>query len=642
MTVSDTTRESVRALLDGEITRRTFLSRLVASGIAAPAASSILSSLMPARAAADTPVQSRRLHNVSGGELMAEFLRDWEVPYIFGLGGSEEVGFLDTLVDRIDLQYVLALHEGSAMSMADGYARSVGKPAFVNLHSVVGASYALGPMVNAYKDRTPLVVTVGRQGTDIRGSEAFLEAANLHTLPRDFSRWTWDVLRSDGIADILRRAFLTARVPPRGPVFLTFSKDLWEQNVSEAEILPPARSPVENELQPDASAVTAVVDQLIKSESPLIIAGRELSLYGGINELTQIAELIGAPVMADVPASHSPASFPTTHPHYAGLFALEKDYPKKFDLFWSVGGTMFTLFKNPPRPLVAPEVTTIHASIDGTQIGRNHPVDIALTGNVSSAMKNVLAELQQRDLPKRRIETRREQITSHHESWRKKLQAQAKKVWNQTPIAPERLAMELNKRLAPDTIVVTETATSDFFLWRYMDFHQANPGRKHVTSAGGCLGWGIGAAIGTKIGQPDRPVALMVGDGSFQFGVQALWSAARYEVPVAIIIWNNTAYQANRRALHRYGGRAADTGKYIGCYLGSPKIDNIKIANGYGIEGETVTKPEKLAGAIDRCLKIVKSGRTYILDVAIQPRFPGADSVWYDSFSIARGQARKS
>lgn len=642
MTTKDITRESVRALLDGDITRRTFLSRLIASGIAAPAASSILSSLMPGTVKADTPKQSRQLNNVSGGELMAEFLRDWEVPYVFGLGGSEEVGFLDALVDRIDLQYVLALHEGSAMSMADGYARSVGKPALVNLHSVAGASYALGPMVNAYKDRTPLVVTVGRQSTDIRGSDAFLEATNLHTLPQDYSRWNWDVLRSDSIADVLRRAFLTARVPPGGPVFLTFSKDLWEQNVNQAEIIPPARSPVAYELQPDENAVKTVVDQLVKAEAPLIIAGRELSIYGGINDLVAIAELLGAPVMSDVPASHSPTSFPTTHPHYAGLFTLEKDYPKKIDLFWSIGGTMFTLFKNPAKPLISPEVTTIHASIDATQIGRNYPVDIALTGNVSSALKNILTELQQRDLPKRRIETRRKHITQHHSDWRKKLEQQAKHVWDQSPIAPERLAMELNNRLAADATIVTETATSDFFLWRYMDFHQANPGRKHVTSSGGCLGWGIGAAIGTKIGQPDRPVALMVGDGSFQFGVQALWSAARYEVPVAIIIWNNTSYQANRRALHHYGGRAADTGKYIGCYLGSPKIDNIKIANGYGIEGEFVSEPEKLAKAIDRCLKIVDSGRSYVLDIEIQPRFPGADSVWYDSFSIARGQNRIS
>lgn len=639
MTIDQSARAAAGALFDGKISRRTFLNRLVATGISAPAASSVLSSLLPSTVAAAKHAPTRKLSNLTGGEIMAEFLRDWNVPYVFGLGGSEEVGFLDALVDRVDLQYVLALHEGSAMSMADGYARSVGKPALVNLHSVAGAAYALGPMVNAFKDRTPLVVTVGRQSTDIRGSEAFLEATNLHMLPRDYARWTWDVLRSDTISDALRRAFLISRVPPGGPTFLTFSKDLWEHKVEHSEIIPPSRTPVENEFQPEEEVIIKLVDHLIGASSPLIIAGRELSLYGGNALLAEIAEYLGAPVMADVPASHSPLNFPTTHPQYLGLFGLEKNHPKSMDLFWSVGGTMFTLFQNPPTPLVDPATTTIHASIDGTLIGRNHPVDMAVSGHMESILQSVLDELKRRNLSKRKFSQRRQRIITQHKDWKKVLQATASKVWNDSVIAPERLCMELNKRLASDVVIVTETATSDFFLWRYFDFDR---GRTHITSAGGCLGWGNGAAIGAKIGQPKRPVALMVGDGSFQFGVQALWSAARYEVPVAIIIWNNNAYQANRRALHRYGGRAAETGKYIGCYLGSPDIDNIKIAAGYGVEAEKVTDPNKLGSAIDRCLKVVASGRPYVLDVQIQPRFPGADSTWYDSFSIAKGEARKS
>ncbi len=154
-----TTQESVRALLAGEITRRSFVSRLIASGVAAPAAASILGSAIPA-VAASGPEPARRLQNKTGGELMAEFLRDWDVSYVFGLGGSEEVGFLDALVDRTDLQYVFALHEGAAVAMADGYARSQGKPAFANVHSLAGTANALGAMVNAFKDRIPLVVTV--------------------------------------------------------------------------------------------------------------------------------------------------------------------------------------------------------------------------------------------------------------------------------------------------------------------------------------------------------------------------------------------------------------------------------------------------------------------------------------------------
>ncbi len=634
-------RESIRALLKGEISRRSFLSRLIASGMAAPTAAAILGSVSPA-AGASHPHPGRTLRGLTGGELMAEFLRGWEIRYVFGLGGSEEVGFLDALVDRTDLHYVLALHEGAAVAMADGYARSQGRPAFANIHSLAGTANALGAMVNAFKDRIPLVVTVGRQSTTIRGRNAFLEAPDLHTLPADYARWTWDVLRADTVTEALRRAFLVSQVPPGGPTFLTLSKDLLELEVAEAEILPPSRSRVEIEWRPEPAVVERLVTLLVESESPLLVAGRELSLHGGSRQLAEIAELLGAPVMTDVPASHTPIAYPTTHPHYGGLFTLDQGFPESLDLYWSVGGTMFTLFNRPAQPLVDRRTTTIHSSIDGTQIGRNYPVDLAVTGHAASVLDAVLEELRQRDLPRDRIEARRRRVVTHHQERRRRLAARAESVWSESPVAPERLATELNRRLDPGAVVVSELATSDFALWSYLDFTPGDPGRLHVTSAGGVLGWGIGAAIGTKMGYPDRQVALVLGDGSFQFGVQALWSAARYEVPIAIIIFNNRAYQANRLALHRYGGRAAETGKYVGSYLGSPEIDNVKIAEGYGVDGECVSEPDGLPAAIDRCLQAVAAGRPYVLDVVIQPRFSGAGSTWHAAFSIARRQPRSS
>jgi len=635
---NNTIRASARALLDGKVSRRTFLRRLAALGIAPAGANAVLSSLLPAQAIAApaiaAPAGARRVTGMTGGELMVEFLRDWKVPWVFGLGGSEEVGFLDAMTEQEDLHYVLALHEGSALSMADGYSRSSGATGFVNLHSIAGAAYALGPMVNAFKDRSSLVITVGRQSTDIRGSDAFLEATNLHTMPGDYARWTWDVLRSDSIPETLRRAFMISSVPPEGPSFLTFSKDLWEKRVDEAEIIAADRSPVSHAFQPDTEVIADLTDRLLRAQMPVLIAGREISRYGGTRELVAIAELLGAPVMGDVPASHSPVGFPTNHAQYGGLFTLDEGQTTDFDLFWSVGGTMFTQFRKPPQALVSPSVEVIHSSIEGTRIGRNTPVDLAVTGNTQLTLQAVLAELQQRDLPDTTIAARRKPVIAGHARRRAGLLATAKKVWNDSVIAPERLAMELNKRMDTDATVVCEAATSDFFVWRYIDFHQADPGRQHITSAGGCLGWGLGAVLGAKMGRPEKQTVLLVGDGSFQFGVQALWSAARYKIPVAIIIWNNQAYQANRRALHKYGGRAAASGKYTGCYLGSPTINNIQIAQGYGVDGEKVSAPEKLAEAINRCFKTVASGYPYVLDVSIQARFPGADSTWFDEFTI--------
>lgn len=633
MSVRTDMRSAVASLLDGRISRRAFLARLTQAGIAASAASAILAgvSSQPARATG-----RRHTGTLTGGELTVEFLREWRTRYVFGVGGSEEVGFLDALADQDDLHYVLALHEGSALAMADGYARAAGTPGFVNLHSVVGASYALGPMVNAYKDRTPLVVTVGRQSTDLRGSDAFLEAVNLHMLPRDYAQWTWDVLNAASIPDSLRRAFMLARVPPGGPTFLTFSKNLWEETVADAEIILPQRSPVDVEIRPDDDTLEELVRLLSTAEAPLIIAGREVALHDASRELVEIAEMIGAAVMGDVPASHSPIAFPTTHPQYGGLFTLEEGYPARYDLLWSVGGTMFTLFDRASAPRLPDGVCIVHSSIEAGQIGRNYPVDLAVTGHARSTLARVLELLRERKPPAGRVAARRDRARAQQASRRARMEARVRSVWDDRPIAPERYAAELNRRLAPDASVVCELATSDRFVWQHIDFLQAPGGRTHVTSAGGCLGWGLGAAIGVKIAQPARQVVLLVGDGSLQFGIQALWSAARYEVPVAIFVWNNNAYQANRVALHRYGRRAAATGKYVGCYLGAPEIDHVGIARGYGIEAEKVSEPADLGSGIDRCLRAVEGGRPYLLDVSIQPRFGGAESTWRGEFSVAK------
>src|ERR1019366_9095963 len=137
---------------------------------------------------------------------------------------------------------------------------------------------------------------------------------------------------------------------------------------------------------------------------------------------------------------------------------------------------------------------------------------------------------------------------------RQALDDQARRAWDASPISIERLAGELNRMIDTGAIVVTELISEEQAVDPYFELNRDALGRRHFTTGGGCLGWGVANAIGAKIAQPARQVVALVGDGSFQFGVQALWTAVRYEVPVAVIIWNNNAYQANRKFLHLYGG----------------------------------------------------------------------------------------
>ncbi len=632
-------RAIARLFLERKIGRRAFLSRFAQAGVAGGAASKIAASLSVA--ASESP--GRVVENMTGGEVMAELLLEWKLPYVFGLGGSEEVGFLDALVDRTALHFVTGLHEGSVMSMADGYARASGETPLVLLHSIAGAGYAFGPMVNAFKDRVPIVVAVGDQSTDVRGTNAFLEAVNLHQFPKDYTQWTWDVLSPESIPDTMRRAFLLAQVPPGGPTFVTFSKDMWERPIARAEILPRSRSELDLDIAPGEDAVKRAADLLAGAAFPVITEGKEVNRFGGSDELMEIAEILGAPVFKEVYAAHAPMTFPSTHPHYAGMFTTDPHYPKDFDVFWSVGGTMFSLGAHSPVPLVPRTTKVIHTGLDASEIGRSYPVDLAMMANPRVAAAAIAEELKKRNLKTTAIDERREKVQEYHLEWRQRLDAAAEKKWNDDPISVERLMVEVNRALDPDAIAVTELITAEFYLPSYFDIdhrREESERRRNLTTCGGVLGWGVPAALGAKIAKPDRQVVALVGDGSLQFGIQALWTASRYEIPIGIIVWNNGEYQANRRYLHAYGRRAAATGKYIGCSLGSPAIDNVSLAKGYGVEGERVERPEKLQEALARCLRAVGDGRPYLLDVEVGRIYGGSDSSWYDFFSVARKEPR--
>ena len=258
------------------------------------------------------------------------------------------------------------------------------------------------------------------------------------------------------------------------------------------------------------------------------------------------------------------------------------------------------------------------------------------------AAAGVLAALRKRTLSSTVVDDRRRKVQAYARARRRQLDDAAAQRWNDTPISTVRLTKELNAKMADDAIVVSELITSEEYLPAYMDVGTGAASRTNYTSSGGVLGWGVAAGIGAKIGRPDRQVVALLGDGSLQFGIQALWSAVRYDVPLAVVVYNNGGYQANRKFLHLYGRRAAATGKYVGANLQGPDIDNVSLCKGYGVEAERVDDPAKLDGALDRCFEATANGRPYLVDVRLARRLGGADSTWYDHFSIAKGERRRS
>jgi benzoylformate decarboxylase len=331
-------------------------------------------------------------------------------------------------------------------------------------------------------------------------------------------------------------------------------------------------------------------------------------------------------------ASKIPVVFPNTQPNFAGQFLDDREIVRDIDTFWSIGAHMFKRGAKPKVPYFDSSTRIMHTGLDDGEVARNYPVDAAAIADIKTTTAAVLDELKQRNLKGSAIQARRRWI---HEYRAQRLQQIAdfeKTHWDDAPISLPRLFRELDRQMAPDAQV-------------YLTFdHQAAPDkrRRNFDTTGGILGWGCSAAVGVAIGNPDKEVWCLTGDGAFNFGSQALWSATRYEVPVGFIVFNNGQYQANRMNSARYQGRMAETGKFFGVNLGHPDINYVSMADAYGIEGERIEDPAGLASAIRRCKDAMTEGRPYLVDVVIERRFDGKESDWFEFFSVARNIPRQT
>lgn len=283
------------------------------------------------------------------------------------------------------------------------------------------------------------------------------------------------------------------------------------------------------------------------------------------------------------------------------------------------------------RSLIPAQSRIVELGIREDHLARATPADLLLYGHPEATLQLILDALKRHRLDDQIVRARQKAGEALKQKQTHVIEQRLKEVWDSAPIAPERLAAEINRAIDPDAIVVTETVSSDVNVRDYIDFDQPGGGRRHVISSGGSLGWGLGAACGVKLGAPNHQVVTLLGDGSFQFATQALWTIKRFELPMIIVIFNNRNYQANRWALAGLRGRAAESGRYIGISMEDPDIDHAGIAQSYGVRGERVARPEELAPALKRAIAAEKEGHAYLLDVVIARRGGGADSTWHEN-----------
>ncbi|HEU4759430.1 MAG TPA: thiamine pyrophosphate-binding protein [Dehalococcoidia bacterium] len=549
---------------------------------------------------------------LSGRYAMMEQLAAEGVRYVFGNPGTTEQAFMDALQDYQRLEYILALHEGVALGIADGYARATGRPAFVQLHITPGLGNAMGMLYNSYRSHTPLVIYAGQHPQRGASQEPIL-AGDLVRLARPLTNWAVEAQDAQEIPVLLRRAFKVAMDPPRGPVFVSIPTNLMDE---EADTVITASSPMDTRVRPDPEAVERAARLLAEAQSPIIICGDGVATSGGQAELVQLAETIGARVHAAFTAE---LPFPSSHPLYAGLLNVIsapglKGQLSAADVILAVGTPLMPLLFPLDESPLPDKTAVIHIDLDAWEIGKNWPVQIGLLADPRQALAEIIAALQrlltseQREAARRRAAA----VQAMADQLMQALEGAARARWDNVPMSAGRMMSELGAALAPDTLLFDESITAGGYLMRYLRFPDTG---RHYRASGGGLGPGMPNPIGIKLARPDRPVLSVVGDGAALYTIQALWTAAHHKVPVTWVVANNASYRILKLNMLEYLGEGAAGRGFVAMDLTDPPLDFSRLAAAFGVKGVRVEHPDQVGDAVHEAQA---AAEPRLVDVAIE------------------------
>jgi benzoylformate decarboxylase len=536
-------------------------------------------------------------------------LRDEGVDRIFGNPGTTELPLLDALVDETDLPYILGLHEGGVVAMADGYARATRRPAFVNLHVAAGLANGLIGLLNARRSGTPLVVTAGQQDRRHLVHDPML-TADLVGLARPAVKSAVEAAHARDLPLLLRRAFALATTPPTGPVFVSIPMDLLAE---EVEVAVPARSA--RPAPGPAGGVDEAAALLAAARRPAIIAGDGVGRDGAVAELVAVAEAVGAAVYHQPMADG--VNFPGSHPLYQGMpLPTNADIHRHLlphDVALVAGARAFAAHHYTPDQPIPDRTLVVQLDADPTEPGRNFPVHVGLVGGLAATL-GLLAKRLQGRVPG--AAARAATLAKASAATRARIDSAARDAYGAAPMAPLAAMHAIAAALPRDAIVVEEAITAGLLLRQVL--RQDRPG-SYVHTVGGGLGWGIGAAVGTRMGAPDRPVLAVLGDGCAAFGLQGLWTAARYRVPVAFVVVDNGEYRTLKDTLDRSPSRSTQRGRYLGLDLRDPTLDWRGAGQLFGIP---VVQPPDCTALGDTVAALATMDGPLLIDVSVKGHAP--------------------
>ena len=544
---------------------------------------------------------------MTGAQIVMECLLEQGVDTIFGYPGGTILNIYDALYKYSDkIKHILTSHEQGASHAADGYARSTGKVGVCFATSGPGATNLTTGIATAYMDSSPVVFITCNVGESLIGKDSFQEV-DITGITMPITKSNFIVRDVEKLADTIREAFAIARSGRPGPVLLDILKNVTaaeteyeplprEQHYSSGRLAQLMKRASEDfrTPKPNEEDVDKLVQMIYASEKPMIICGGGVVRSRADKELNEFAEKVDAPVAITVMGG---GALPGRSPLATGMIGMHGSQASNMaadgcDLLIALGCRFSDRVALDPETF-ANNAKIVQVDIDRSEINKNVPTDHHIIGDAKVVLKMLNEKLAQQ----------------HHTEWKDYVFSFATETEydeNKDKLTPKQVLRTIAEMMPQDTIVSTDVGQHQ--MWAIQHFHFDYSGQLLTSGGFGTMGFGLGAAIGAKVGNPDKAVIHITGDGSFRMNCNELATEEHYDTPVITFILNNGTLGMVRQWQsliydHRYAATTLDRGP-----------DFVKLAEAYGLKGAHVSTEEELRAAIQEA---IDSGHGYVVDCII-------------------------
>ena len=563
---------------------------------------------------------------LSGAEMVVQSLIEEGVEQIFGYPGGSVLDIYDALHEKTDkIKHVLVRHEQAATHMADGYARSTGKPGVVLVCSGPGATNTVTGIATAYMDSVPMIVISGNVATNLIGNDAFQEC-DIVGVSRPIVKHSFLVKKAEDIPETIKKAFYIASTGRPGPVVIDLPKDVMNPQIKLPYSYPDSIKM--RSYNPTTSGhkgqIKKALSALLEAKKPVLYIGGGAIISEAHQQILKLAQALNLPVVSTLMGL---GAFPGTHQNFLGMLGMHGVYEANMamhnaDLIFGIGVRFDDRTTNNLEKY-CPNAKIMHIDIDPSSISKNVPVDLPIVGSADKVLDTMLKLLG--DKEHHNDHQAIDQWWSEINGWRERQCLAYDK--SSERIKPQQVIETLYRLTEGKAYVASDVGQHQMFAALYYPF--AKP-RQWINSGGlGTMGFGLPAGMGVKFAHPDEEVVIVTGDGSIQMNIQELSTALQYDIPVKIINLNN-----------RFLGMVKQWqdiiyhGRHSNSYMSS--VPNfVAIAEAYGHAGVRISHPDELEEGLKKALAM--KDRLVFVDISVdetehvypmQIKGEGMDKMW--------------